>query len=62
MHHRFDKITLRGLYIAMKDTLKDALKDIRYKLANRFYECEDIRLSLVSGYYELGWDIWNPWS
>lgn len=62
MHHRFDKITLRGLYIAMKDTLKDALKDIRYKLANRFYECEEhIRLSLVSRIlYELGWDIWNP--
>ncbi len=46
----------------MKDTLKSVLNDIREKLANSLYECEEhIRLSLVLRVlYELGWDIWNP--
>ncbi len=42
--------------------MKDVLKDIRYKLENHLYQCEEhIRLSLVARLlYELGWDIWNP--
>lgn len=42
--------------------MKDVLKDIRYKLENHLYQCEEhIRLSLVTRIlYELGWDIWNP--
>lgn len=42
--------------------MKDVLKDIRYKLENHLYQCEEhIRLSLVARLLnELGWDIWNP--
>jgi hypothetical protein len=42
--------------------MKDVLKDIRYKLENHLYQCEEhVRLSLVARILsELGWDIWNP--
>jgi len=42
--------------------MKDILKDIRYKLENNLYQCEEhVRLSLVARILlELGWDVWNP--
>lgn len=46
----------------MKETLRDAVEDVRQKLCNGLYEKEEhIRLSLVARICRsLGWDVWNP--
>ncbi|MFX0200332.1 MAG: type I restriction enzyme HsdR N-terminal domain-containing protein, partial [Candidatus Hodarchaeota archaeon] len=47
---------------ARRNAMRETLKDIRKKLANKMYANEEhVRLSLVARILkDLGWDIWNP--